>query len=59
MSEKPRRKDFIDPVVATPLAIWIAKIICGAILYTAIAFFTKLGLERLWKKEVDDDSDSS
>lgn len=59
MSEQPRRKDFIDPIVATPFAIWIIKIICSAIVYTSVSFFTKLGLQRLWEKEIDDDSDSS
>ena len=57
MSEEPRRKDFIDPVVATPIIFWVIKVAGGAMLYTVVAFFTKIGLKRYWESDDENDVD--
>lgn len=47
--EEEVQAQFIDPV-STSFVVWLLKTIAGAILWSAVAFFTKLGLGRFWKK---------
>lgn len=48
---------FLDPVATGPFIVWVIKNAVAALIYTIVAFFTKLGLKRWWtKKEVDSDS---
>ena len=47
--EEEVHAQFVDPASLTFFA-WLFKLIVGSIIWTVVSFFTKLGLDKYWKK---------
>lgn len=60
MEEKIEEKEaeqveaqFVDPASAT-FGVWLVKVVIGGIIWSVVGFFTKLGLDKIFKKKNSD-----
>lgn len=53
-----KTKDFAG-TASSPFLLWLFEHAGGAILSTAVAYFTKIFLTKWWKKEKDIDSNTT